>query len=250
MIQRSLAYSTSMGLLLAALLTVSAAAQSEEQLLQQATQAAQRREPERAITLLTQLLDKQPQHPLAWYLRGRANFCAGHIERAVADFDKHVALSPQEASRQWERGIAYYYAGKYDQGAKQFADYQSFHDQDVENSVWRYLCMARAKSVAAARDALLPITADPRAVMMEIYALYQGKLKPDDVLAAASVNPPNKELLNQRLFYAHLYVGLWHEAQGNAEEAKRHLLEAEKHKIAHYMWDVTHIHAERLRKGN
>jgi hypothetical protein len=40
---------------------------------------------------------------------------------------------------------------------------------------------------------------------------------------------------------------LWHEAGGRAEEARKHILEAEKHKIAHYMWDVAHVHAERLR---
>jgi lipoprotein NlpI len=45
-----------------------------------------------------------------------------------------------------------------------------------------------------------------------------------------------------------LYIGLWHEAAGNATEANQHILEAEKHKIAHYMWDVGHVHAERLKK--
>jgi len=55
---------------------------------------------------------------------------------------------------------------------------------------------------------------------------------------------------NQPLFYAHLYIGLWHEVAGRAEEAKKHILEAEKHKIGHYMWDVAHVHAERLRKAD
>jgi lipoprotein NlpI len=223
-------------------------AQDDEQLLQQATQAAQRRDHERAIRLLSQFLEARPKHPIAWYLRGRENFRAGQIEQSVADFDKHVELNPQEANRQWERGIAYYYAGQFERGAKQFADYQNYHDQDVENSVWRYLCIARDKGVEEARKSLLPITSDPRPVMMEIYALYQGKLKPDDVLKAAKADEPIRDQLTQRLFYAHLYIGLWHEAAGNAEEAKQHILEAEKHKIAHYMWDVAHVHAERLRK--
>ena len=35
------------------------------------------------------------------------------------------------------------YAGEFAKGAKQFVDYQTFHSQDVENSAWRYLCVAR-----------------------------------------------------------------------------------------------------------
>jgi lipoprotein NlpI len=223
-------------------------AQDDEQRLQQAAQAAQRRDHERAIRLLTQVIEQDPQHRLAWYLRGRENFRAGNMDQAVADFDKHVELHPREQSRQWERGIAFYYAGQYDKGAKQFADYQTYHNQDVENSVWRYLCVAGDKGVEDARKSLLPITNDPRPVMMEIYGLFEGKLKPEEVLKAATAGEPIRELENQQLFYAHLYVGLWHAAQGNAAEAKQHILEAEKHKIGHYMWDVAHVHAERLRK--
>jgi lipoprotein NlpI len=110
------------------------------------------------------------------------------------------------------------------------------------------LCVARGSGVEKAKANLLPITEDRRVPMMQIYGLYQGKLTPDDVLAAANANPPNPDTHNQRLFYAHLYIGLWYEAAGNAELAKKHILESEKHKIAHYMWDVAHVHAERLRK--
>jgi lipoprotein NlpI len=94
---------------------------------------------------------------------------------------------------------------------------------------------------------MLPIDNDPRVPMMQIYDLYRGKLKPDDVLKAAEAGSPSKENLNTRLFYAHLYLGLWHEAGGRAGEAKKHLLQAEQHKIGHYMWDVAHVHADRLR---
>ena len=94
---------------------------------------------------------------------------------------------------------------------------------------------------------MLPISEDRRVPMMQIYDLYRGKLKPEEVMAATEAGNPSKEQLNSRLFYAHLYVGLWHEAAGSKELAKKHILEAEKHKIGHYMWDVAHVHAERLR---
>src|SRR5439155_2150870 len=115
--------------------------------------------------------------------------------------------------------------------------------QDVENSVWRYLCVARSESVEKARANMLPIQNDPRVPMMQIYGLYRGKLQPDDVLAAAKENAPNRELLNQRLFYAHLYIGLWHEAASRAAEATQHILEAAKHKNGQYIWDVAPVNA-------
>jgi lipoprotein NlpI len=226
---------------------VSARGQDVDGLLQQATHASQRGEHERAITKLTEAIKASPATSFAWYLRGREHFRAGKITESVADFDKYVQLEPQSANQQWERGISYYYAGEYAKGAKQFEDYQKFHDQDVENSVWRYLCVARASGVEKAKANLLPITEDRRVPMMQIYGLYQGKLKPEDVLAAANANPPNPDAHNQRLFYAHLYIGLWHEAAGNAELAKKHLLEADQRKIAHYMWDVAHVHAQMLK---
>ena len=225
-------------------------AEDIDQLLQQATEAAQRGEHERSIRLLTQAINQPGAPSLCWYLRGREDFRAGQIEDSVVDFDKYVELDPRAESRQWERGISYYYAGHFAKGAKQFEDYQRFHDQDVENSAWRYLCVARASGIEKARATLLPISSDPRVPMMQIYGLYQGKLKPEDVLAFARKDPPNRELENQRLFYAHLYIGLWYEAGGQAQEAKEHILEAEQHKIAHYMWDVARVHAQRLRRND
>jgi lipoprotein NlpI len=216
-------------------------------LLQQATQATQRGDGERALARLSQAIQASPKTAIALYLRGREHFRAGKIAESVADFDKYAELEPQAQNRLWERGISYYYLGQYEKGAKQFEDYQKFHDQDVENSVWRYLCIARQSGVEKAQANLLPITNDPRVPMMEIYALYQGKLKPEEVLAAANDNPPGRDMHRQRLFYAHLYIGLWHEALGSSDKAKEHILKAEEHKIAHYMWDVAHVHAERLR---
>jgi lipoprotein NlpI len=218
-----------------------------EDSLQEATQFALRGQHTEAIERLTEIVTKRPQIAEAWYLRGREHFRVGKIAESVADFDKYVELRPKSESQQWERGISFYYAGQFAKGAKQFVDYQTFHSQDVENSAWRYLCVARGEGALKAQATLLPIMHDPRVPMMQIYALYQGKLKPDEVLAAAKADNPDRSRLNQQLFYAHLYIGLWHEAAGRPTEAKEHILEAEKHKIAHYMWDVAHVHAERIR---
>ena len=218
-----------------------------ENLLQEAAQFGLRGQHAEAIERLTEVIAKNPATAEAWYHRGREHFRAGKITESVADFDKYVQLRPQSQAQQWERGISYYYAGQFAKGAKQFEDYQTFQNQDVENSVWRYLCVAREQGVEKAQATLLPISDDRRVPMMQIYDLYRGKLQPADVLAAAQADNPDKPWLNQQLFYAHLYIGLWHEAAGRAAPAKEHIFEAEKHKIAHYMWDVAHVHAEQIK---
>ena len=123
-----------------------------------------------------------------------------------------------------------------------------------ENSTWRYLCMARSVGVEKARGTMLPIENDPRIPMMQIYDLYRGKRTPDEVLDAARAGAPTDEVLAGRLFYAHLYLGLYYEANGESELAKKYIYLAADEKLSHsnrintYMWDVAHVHAELLRQ--
>ncbi|WP_254511015.1 hypothetical protein [Anatilimnocola floriformis] len=225
-------------------------AQTDESRLElqtQAVRAIQNNNHQQAIDLLDALLREDPKNANAFYLRGRENFCVGNVKKSVADLDKYVELEPAAASRQWERGISYYYAGEYEKGAKQFELYQTYHNQDVENSAWRYLCVAAKDGVAAAQKNMLPIEEDRRVPMMQIYDLYRGKLQPDDLLKAIEAGSPPKDELNKRNFYAHLYLGLWYQAADKRDLAKKHITLAEQHKIGHYMWDVARIHAELLR---
>ena len=93
----------------------------------------------------------------------------------------------------------------------------------------------------------MKIKNDPRVPMMTVYRLYAGEAKPDDVLAAAQAGEPNERELNARLFYAHLYLGLYYEVQGDPAKAREHIEKAARdHKIGHYMWDVANVHAKRL----
>ena len=201
-----------------------------------------------AVGDLDEAIKLNPKAAELYNERGAEQFKAGKIEASIADFDKYIALAPDKERGHWQRGISYYYAGRYDQGIKQFEGYQSVDDNDVENAVWRYLCMARKEGVDKARQTILKIKNDPRVPMMQVYALYAGKAKPDDVLAAAQAGEPKPPELNSRLFYAHLYLGLYYEAAGDKERAQEHIAKAaDEHRIGHYMWDVARVHAQRLR---
>ena len=212
-----------------------------------AAQAAAAADHQRAIALYDRLLALAPKQAEYYDLRGSQHFMLGHIDESIADFDRFLALRPDQEPWHWKRGISYYYAGRYDDGRRQFEGYQTVDDSDVENAVWRFLCMARDQGLPAARAALLKIKQDRRVPMMEVYALYAGKLAPDSVLKAAQADSPSPDELNARLFYAHLYLGLYYEATGDAANARKHIdIAARQHKIGHYMWNVADVHAKRL----
>lgn len=202
--------------------------------------------PEQAITDYDRLLEIDPRSAAAYDGRGSEQFKLGRIDESIADFDRALKLQPDQEPWHWKRGISYYYAGRWDDGRRQFEGYQTVDDNDVENAVWRFLCMARDQGVEAARADMLKIKRDLRVPMMEVYGLYKGDLKPADVLAAVEAGEPTPAELNARRFYAHLYLGLYYEVAGDAALAKQHIELARQHKIGHYMWNVADVHARRL----
>ena len=67
-------------------------------------------------------------------------------------------------------------------------------------------------------------------------------------MRAARAGDGDSEARNRQLF-AHLYLGLYHEALGDESEARRNLVvAAERYPVTHYMGDVARVHAERLRQ--
>lgn len=178
--------------------------------------------------------------------RGVLNFKAGHFKASVKDFDKALEDRPDEAPHHWQRGISHYYAGMFKEGIAQFEIHKKVNPEDVENAIWHYLCKAKVDGVKKARAALIPIKADTRPWADSAYRLFQGKLSPDDMLKAmakdADAQPRHRDYI---LFYTHLYIGLFHEAEGNADLAKKHiLLAANKYPSTHYMGDVARVHAK------
>jgi tetratricopeptide (TPR) repeat protein len=178
----------------------------------------------------------------AVFRRAVDDFFAGRIERSVAAFDT-LARNPALAPELWQRGIALYYAGRYKDCRLQFESHRTVNPDDVENAAWHFLCVARGESVEAARAALLPVGPDPRAPMREVYDMFRGRSKPDQVMAAAGGNP-------QSQFYAHLYVGLYAEATGDKARALEHITAAadDRYAMGGYMHDVARVHRDILRR--
>ena len=249
-------------------------------LVQSALDALRKKQPAEALKLLNQAIEKDDANIAALSLRaeiqlkskkhedaandyrkivdilanshqdrGVAFFKAGKIKESINDFDKYIELKPQAKISHWQRGISYYYAGRYDDGRKQFEGYQDFDSNDVENAVWRFMCMVRKDGLDKARKDILKIGNDRRVPMRQVYDLYKGELTPEDVFAATKADEPSATQLSHRLFYAHLYVGIYYDLLGEKKTAFEHLNKAtEDHRIGHYMWDVARVHRDLLSK--
>jgi tetratricopeptide (TPR) repeat protein len=176
----------------------------------------------------------------ALHRRGEEHFRHARIAEAVADFDRQIELQPERAAEHWQRGIALYYAGEYEKGAEQFKLHETVNPQDVENAAWHFLCMVRSPngSVDAARKELMNVTDDRRVPMARIQQLFAGAASPDDVLRIGA------EAGGTAKFYADLYVGLYYEALGRAEESLAVIASAAKNSAAKdsYMGDVARVH--------
>ena len=60
---------------------------------------------------------------------------------------------------------------------------------------------------------------------------------------------PHDEL-HHRLFYAHLYLGLYYDSLGDKKQALEHMTRAAgDYKISHYMGDVARVHRDILQKA-
>jgi lipoprotein NlpI len=206
------------------------------------------REPAKAVADLDQLLTLQPTAAGYYDMRGRERFKLGRVREAVADFDKFLELRPGEKPGHWRRGIALYYTGQFKEGVEQFELHQTVNPNDVENAAWHYLCNVKVVGPEKAREALLKVGPDRRVSLMTVYRLYAGQAKPDDVLRDAEAGNPNAARRREQLFYAHLYIGLYHEAAGDVKAALEHVTKAVEFADPNYMGDVARVHVQ-LRKA-
>jgi lipoprotein NlpI len=200
------------------------------------------RRSEEAIKDLSKVLMLDPNYDVAFDRRGGERFKLGQIKESIEDFDAFLKLNPDAEAKHWQRGISYYYAGRFADGAEQFQLGQIAFGNDVENAFWHYLCNARQEGVEKARQNILKVGRDRRVPMMKVYDLIQGKAKAEDVVKTAEDAKLNDDAQNEALFYAHLYVALNYEAEGDTKKCLEHMEEAHKHKIGHYMWDVAKVH--------
>ena len=214
-----------------------------------ANQAARSHDFKLAVAEADVAIEAGLTQPLVFYYRARWNFRAGNIKDSLRDFDRFVKAEPERSNSQWERGITCFYANEFEAGAKQFVDYQNYHDNDVENAVWRYLCQAKLDGKEKAREAILPIKNDTRVPMMEIYRLFRGESTPKKVLDVLKSANASGELARREAFDAHLYLALYFDSEDDLPRATKHVdLAVKQFQKGDYMWAVAVEHQKHLRR--
>lgn len=169
-------------------------------------------------------------------------FFAAKPDESARLFDRLVEVVPAAEPELWQRGLALYYAERFEDGRRQFEVHRTVNPNDVENTAWHFLCVARLEGMQAARGGLLPVGADSRVPMQQILDLYAGRCEPASVLAAADAG--EAEARRNQMCYAHLYLGLFHEAAGDTAKARAHVVEAAgPYRMDHFMGRVAVAHA-------
>lgn len=207
------------------------------------------------VKQLTIDLEKSPKSIDTYSQRGDAYFFLGEFDKSLADYEQMVQLDESQAASHWRRGIADFYAGKFQAAAEQFELYHSFDDVDRENGIWRYLSQVRAHGREKAREGLLKYKKDDREPFPAVYQLFAGKLTPDEILKAIHDAKIDDGERQKRLFYAELYIGLNYDVEKEPRKALEHLQAATAIKWPrkagygpNYMWHVGRVHAIRLRE--
>ena len=196
---------------------------------------------ESELQRLNRRLETEPPDPQVYIQRGMAYFKLGDIAASIGDFDRAEQLNPALTPYLWQRGLAYYYAARFADGARQFEVDLTVNGHDVEETVWRYLCQAQMQGAPAARAGLLPVRHEPRPVMEWVYRLFAGQCEADMVLAQHRGSGRRDRL------YSHLYVGLYFEAERQGERARHYITQAaEMQVVDDYMRWVAIVH-QRLR---
>ena len=177
--------------------------------------------------------------------RGAREFIRGDVRGAIDAFDDAIASDERFSAYMWQRGLALYYAGAYEEAAKQFRLDVAQNPNDTEESVWCFAseAMDPEKGIAYARENMLITGRDSRPVMSSVFALFaEGSEEAATRLREAGRSNASDE------FYSALYLGLFYEINGDEERARREIERANRTAYARlsgdYMTDVARVHAK------
>lgn len=176
----------------------------------------------------------------------------GQVEKALNRLDAAYYLFPEKRSQLWQRGIACYYGGRYEDGAAQFELDMEENGCDVEEVLWHFLCNCKLCGFSGAkRKGFLQLRSEVTIPpMKEVLEMFEGRKCAADVIQAATSacdQQTHVESYNDTdaLAYAHFYCGLYCEVTGDINGASFHLKKAAEFdnpdfigKLMKYHWEL------------
>ena len=236
-------------LLLLAVFCLSADAQessdqppSAGQLLQSADQLLAAESFDEAYALADKAAKLSPNAAGVLQRAAEIMYLSGHSKQSLPLFDRVVELAPESAPQNWQRGIALCSCGDFERGAEQFKTHHDVNPDDVENSAWYFLCIAKTKGLKAARETVIPSRGDGRQPMMSVLKMLKGELEPEGVLKAAADESLTGRAGKTARFYGDLYVGLYYDSLGKQAEAIAALKRSQEYGISGYMVSTARVY--------
>lgn len=198
-----------------------------------------------AVSVADEMIKQHPQDARALRLAADIYLRSGKVDTAVRLFDRYLEIEPGQMRGLWQRGIALYLVGDYKRAAKQFEEHRLVNPNDVENAAWHFLCVAKADSLAKARELVLPAPNDPRIPMEEVHRMLKtGDTEP--VRRRIDRTPADSDARAEAQFYGDFYLGLYADATGDQGQAHILLSRTAQGAPHHYMGDVARVYAKHL----
>ena len=192
------------------------------------------------------ILRQKPDSPVVMRQAADIYLRAGKVKYAVRLFDKYLEKEKDQMPFLWQRGIALYFAKDFKAGVTQFEVHRKVNPNDVENAAWHYLCLAKADSIDKAKQNVLPAPNDPRPPMKEVLEMLKSGDTALVVKKMESLDAKSDERKSAD-FYGHFYLGLYADAHGKADDAKKHMDKAATDAPHNYMGDVARVYAAFLK---
>lgn len=211
---------------------------------------------ESELKRLNDLIDDAPSR--LHHRRADVLFRLGRFEESIEDYNAAARFGrPHNEDSCWERGLAQYYVGDFRGGRDQFTRYHSLGPTDVENGIWRFLCVAEDEGLARARETMLDYRRKRGGPFPALLRLYMGEGDADENLEAARKNvnaviedaktdASSQNELTANLFFAHYYLAKYYEIIDQQGLALRHVREALTHELQHFMYACAEIDAKRI----
>lgn len=204
---------------------------------------------EEALKDYNKLIEMYPESYPLMITRGEIYLMMGRFKEAEADFNRVIELEPKQKMILWQLGLVEYFLGKYKEAYEQLEAHKEFNPSDSENAAWHFAAMARDPEIGpekAKKNVMQLAEPDLRGETFHaIYKLFKGETNPEGVLKAAEAGEPESKVLNERLFFANYYIGLYYEALGQNDKAREYILKAlQEHPLErNKMYSIAQVHA-------
>ena len=204
---------------------------------------------------------------------GQDALLKGQFEKALWALDAALYLADSSdsscspAPSLWQRGLACYYMGLYQEGQRQFECDVSDSERDAEAVVWHFMCRSAAlgdnqgkefsaENVLSLHTGTSPSPSSPSSFsfelvpppMLEVVNLFKGTGSVEAVLKSATSPDGAAKVISYNhtnaLAYAHFYIGLHYEILGELKKAREHLKAATELKNPDFMGKLMGTHFE------